>query len=112
AESEEPVSDPRTTILHMPDLLPRGGVLRLKAKRGLVREVLTRIQGRVQRDPYEREVRELTLTDEERHGIVARTASLGFTDLPASARTHVTSGWLRRLDAIGLPDQSFRLRRI
>ncbi len=106
------VADPRTTILPLSALLERGGILRLRAAAGGAQRVLARIHGRVRRSPSGSRVRDLTLTPEARHALVEHRASLGFDELPASARANATTESLRRLDALGREGEGFRLERL
>jgi len=106
------VSDSRTTVLPLTEVLEHGGVLRLRAAPGVVQRVLARIHGRLQRSPSGRLVRGMTLTPEARHALVEHRASVGFDELPGSARINATTESMRRLDAIGQEGRTFRLERL
>jgi len=112
AQGDEWVLDPRTTKITTAELLPRGGVLRMKGLPISVKDVLARVEGRYRRGAYERRFYEMSLDDEDRSRVVSDMTSLGFEDLPETARSRALSGWDRRLDAAGFEGKDYSLRRL
>lgn len=112
AVGDEWVLDPRTTRITTGELLPRGGVVRMRGLPISVKDVLARIEGRYRRGAYERKFYEMSLDDEDRSRVVSDMTSLGFEDLPESARMRALSGWDRRLDAAGREGVDYALRRL
>ncbi|MDC3961082.1 hypothetical protein [Polyangium jinanense] len=112
AQGDEWVLDPRTTTITTGELLPRGGVMRMRGLPISVKDVLSRVEGRYRRGSYERTFYEMSLDDEDRSRVVSDMTSLGFEDLPETARSRALSGWDRRLDAAGLEGKDYSLRRL
>lgn len=122
-----PITDPRTTLIVTRDALPRGGLLRLRAKPAPSLDadagafttfgpprltVLTRLEGRYQRGEALRAVFEQSLDTGERRNVVRNVSSLGFADLPDPARERVLTTWARRLEAGGVEGQDYQLSRL
>jgi len=112
AEGDEMVLDPRTTTITTGQLLPRGGLVRLRGLPISVKDVLARVEGRYRRGAYEQQFYEMSLDDQDRRRVVSDMTSLGFEDLPETARARALSGWDRRLDASGLEGVDYSLRRL
>ena len=129
------VTDPRTTTIAAADLLPRGGWMRVTALPGLgseatnrapapgsppgsaapippVHDLLVRVEGRSIRGETQREIYERSLNFEERRRILGRSTSLGFADLPGSARDEMLSFWDRRLEAAGREGVDYSVQRL
>src|SRR6185369_13679372 len=100
-EGDEWVLDPRTTTITTGQLLTHGGLVRMRGLPISVKDVLARVEGRYRRGDYEQRFHEMSLDDEDRARVVSDMTSLGFDDLPESARKRALSGWDRRLDASG-----------
>ena len=112
ADSPEPVADHRTLVLRTADILPRGGRMRLFARPGLTKAVIAMIEARYRRDPYGQSARELAFTPQDRRRIAGRITSLGYADLPPSARSEIAGAWSRRVDASGIDGRDYFLRRL
>lgn len=112
ADAPDPVADHRTIVLRTADLLPRGGRLRLLARPGLAREVLAMIEARYRRDPYGQQARDIAFTTADRRRIAGRITSLGFADLPPTARAEIAGAWSRRVDASGIEGRDYFLQRL
>ena len=112
ADAPDPVADHRTIVLRTADLLPRGGRLRLLARLGLTRAVIAMIEARYRRDPYGQQAREIAFTREDRRRIAGQITSLGFADLPPTARAEIAGAWSRRVDASGIDGRDYFLRRL
>jgi len=117
-----PVTDPRTVLIATRDALPRGGLLRLRAKPAPAPDagadvpprlaVLTRLEGRYKRGEALRAVFERSLDADERRRITGNVSALGFADLPADARLRVLTTWARRLEAAGVEGQDYHTSRL
>lgn len=124
ARSGEPVTDPRTTLIITRDVLPRGGLLRLRAKPAALDPalpsplgsahlaLLTRIEGRYQRGEALRAIFEQSLDAEERRQIARGVSALGFADLPGPAKDAVLTLWARRLEAAGVDGTDYHVSRL
>ena len=112
ADGNDWVLDPRTTRITTCELLPRGGIVRMRGLPISVKDVLARVEGRYRRGAYERKFYEMSLDDEDRARVVSDMTSLGFEDLPESARMRALSGWDRRLDAAGREGVDYALKRL
>lgn len=112
ADSPDPVADHRTLVLRTADILPRGGRMRLFARLGLTKAVIAMIEARYRRDPYAERARELAFNLQDRKRIAGRITSLGFADLPSSARSEIAGAWSRRVDASGIDGRDYFLRRL
>lgn len=120
------VTDPRTTLIITRDLLPRGGLLRLRAKPAppaapgappdiappVRLEALTRLEGRYRRGEASRAIFEQSLDSEERARIAAGISALGYADLPELARADLLTSWARRLEAAGVDGHDYRVSRL
>jgi len=111
-EGDEWVLDPRTTTITTSQILPHGGLVRMRGLPISVKDVLARVEGRYRRGAYEQRFHEMSLDDEDRARVVSDMTSLGFEDLPESARRRALSGWDRRLDASGRDGVDYALRRL
>lgn len=112
AEGEGRVLDPRTTTLLLDGRLPRGGSVALSLAPGDVGEVLLRVEGRYLRGALGREAHERSLDLADRHRAIGDKTALGFVDLPEAARERATTGWARRLEAIGREGDDYEVRRL
>jgi hypothetical protein len=111
--SAERVTDPRTASLVVPEVLPNGGTLRLRAAEGAaVSDLLVRVQGEERRTEAARDVHGRSLDADERRRMVAGVSALGFADLPEQSRLEALSMWGRRLNAEGVEGTDYRVRRL
>jgi len=112
-DSAERVTDPRTSTLVVPEVLPNGGTLRLRAAEGAaVNDLLVRVQGEERRSEAARDVFGGSLDPDERRRMVEGVSALGFVDLPAQSRLEALSMWGRRLNADGVEGSDYRVRRL
>lgn len=125
---EGAVTDPRTTLINTRDLLPRGGLLRLRAKPvrpeppaggpdpyagpPVTIDVLSRLEGRYRRGEASRVIFEQSLDAEERARIARGVSALGFADIPEAARGLLLTTWARRLEAAGVSGKDYQVSRL
>jgi hypothetical protein len=110
--SAERVTDPRTATLVVPEVLPNGGTLRLRAQGGPVSDLLVRVSGQERRSEAARDVYGGSLDPDERRRMVEGVSALGFVDLPVQSRLEALSMWGRRLNAEGVEGTDYHVRRL
>jgi len=111
--SSERATDPRAATLVVPEVLPNGGTLRLRAAEGgPAVDLLVRVQGEERRSEAARDVYGGSLDADERRRMVEGVSALGFVDLPVQSRLEALSMWGRRLNAQGVEGADYQVRRL
>lgn len=112
-ESDEWVTDGRTTRLNISELGNRAARLRVWTPDvGGRSRVLVRLAYEEPRGRIERAILERTLLPAQRRRVVGNSSALGFEDLPDSARSKALASWGRRLTAEGRAGRDFEARRL
>ncbi len=112
ADSDDWVTDGRTTRLNTAELGNRAAKLRVWAPGGAAGRVLVRLSYEEARGDIARAILERTLLPEQRRRMVSKASALGFDDLPATERLRVLATWGRRLTAEGRSGRDFRVQRL